>query len=103
MSCHCFHNQDTGHFEPCCQQHELEYVAYLERISYENHGVCVFCCVRPCECIEWSECLRCQGELCPPWVALCRDCADEEVAEEYEHTRGPQTLADVGMCEADFR
>lgn len=30
--CGCFHNQETGHFEPCCQEHEWEYVAYLESL-----------------------------------------------------------------------
>lgn len=34
---------------------------------------------------------------------LCIECHLWNEAEERERTRGPQTLADVGMCEADFR
>lgn len=29
-ACGCFRNPDTGFFEPCCEEHEREYVDYLE-------------------------------------------------------------------------
>ena len=49
-----------------------------------------------------AKCLRCDGIVTTNAV-LCGECQEEEKAEEAERNRGPQTLADVGMCEADFR
>lgn len=33
---------------------------------------------------------------------LCGECHERNEAEERWRTSGPQTLADIGMCEADF-
>lgn len=33
--CGCWWNPGTGYFEPCCQQHEDEYVEYLKK-KYED-------------------------------------------------------------------
>jgi hypothetical protein len=54
--------------------------------------------------IDSGNCLKCQ--IVVPWNALgglCDECREAEDFEDAERTRGPQTLADVGMCEADFR
>lgn len=31
--CGCFYNPANGYFEACCEQHEWDYVAYLESIK----------------------------------------------------------------------
>lgn len=53
---------------------------------------------------EWEEahpwlCNDCGKPISWP-QDLCRSCDDDQ---ERERSRGPQTLADVGMCESDFR
>lgn len=48
-----------------------------------------------------AKCLRCGGTVTTEAV-LCGECQEEEKAEDAERNRGTQTLADVGMCEADF-
>lgn len=30
-TCNCHYNSDTGWFEACCEEHEREYVDYLEK------------------------------------------------------------------------
>jgi uncharacterized OB-fold protein len=52
--------------------------------------------------MDYGECLRCGDKLCQETM-LCPECHEEEKVEEVERSRGPQTLADVGMCENDFR
>ncbi len=58
---------------------------------------------------EWAEENGRNGacEVCgrKTWIengcaALCGGC---EYDDDPDQNRGPQTLADVGMCEADFR
>ena len=51
--------------------------------------------------MDYGECLRCGVKLHEETM-LCAECREEE-AFEAERSRGPQTLADVGMCEDDFR
>ncbi len=97
--CGCGVNPDSGYFEPCCQEHEWEYVAYLELVAYQNYGVCCFCCVRPCTCPEFWECLRCGCLI--DHDPMCSDCDHEDKIAHLERFH-VQTLADVGMCEADF-
>jgi hypothetical protein len=48
-----------------------------------------------------AECLKCGAPL-EDNARFCDDCAREEEFERERNQR-PQTLADVGMCEADFR
>lgn len=37
--CECWHNPETGLFEPCCQQHEWDYVDYLEKQRSKELGI----------------------------------------------------------------
>ena len=56
------------------------------------------------EAQEVVVCLRCGDEIAfQVGVSFCAECKAEEDYEESERSCGPQTLADVGMCEADFR
>lgn len=47
-------------------------------------------------------CLRC-GIPIADTARFCDECEKEERWLDLERNRGHQTLADVGMCEADFR
>jgi hypothetical protein len=54
--------------------------------------------------IDAEPCLDCGIPV--PWNAmkgLCAECREREEEFEAERRSRPQTLADVGMCEADFR
>ena len=51
--------------------------------------------------IYYGECLRCGAELRQE-AMLCPECREEEAFEDAERSRGPQTLADVGMSENDL-
>lgn len=62
--------------------------------------VCVFCSHTPCECDEWSNCRGC-GQMIPVRWEACDECLDQQKQDEYNRYH-VQTLADVGMCEADF-
>lgn len=35
-NCGCYWNRETGYFEPCCEQHEQEYVAHLEEMARQK-------------------------------------------------------------------
>ncbi len=75
---------------------------------------------------KWEDCIECgaaspyevldQNGVCAQCIAnwACKPCGKPiqwphdfcescEYEQELECHRGPQTLADVGMCEADFR
>lgn len=60
----------------------------------DRNGVCA-------ECIANWHCKPCGKPISWPQDE-CHDCYLEAEAEAEERAR-PQTLADVGMCEADFR
>lgn len=58
----------------------------------DGNGVCA-------ECIAKWACKPCGKPIAWPQDE-CHECEREA---EWERNRGPQTLADVGMSESDFR
>lgn len=47
-------------------------------------------------------CCRCGEVLADGEEIICAECREEEAFLELNEDRGPQTLADVGMSQADF-
>jgi hypothetical protein len=43
------------------------------------------------------------GLPCPKFDELCGRCYEKQARADEEERSHSQTLADVGMCEADFR